>query len=107
MPEFPLVVNNKRDTDIYRLIDQMPGLPGCGAWSPAEPDVFHAPAVEEAVDHDRQPLDLRLAAGREAVVVEDRAGAVFLQLAVDVPDETAAFVLVRFGGLPVEQLVDP
>src|SRR5271166_2136863 len=28
----------------------------CRGWLPVEPDVFHACAVEDAVDHDRQPL---------------------------------------------------
>src|SRR5256885_8316852 len=33
---------------------------------------FHAPAVGNAVDHDRQPLDVRLPAGPAAVVKKDR-----------------------------------
>jgi hypothetical protein len=40
-----------------------------------EPDVFHAPAVEDAVGHDRPPLDMRLPAGRAAVVKNDRPSA--------------------------------
>ena len=28
-----------------------------------EPDVFHPPTVEQAVDHDREPLNPRLPAG--------------------------------------------
>src|SRR5271168_1664631 len=41
-----------------------------------EPDVFHAPAVENAVDHDRHPLDVGLLAGAVAVVEDDRPGVV-------------------------------
>src|SRR5215469_11144472 len=38
-----------------------------------EPDVFHAPAVEDAVDHDRQPLDIGLPADPALGVKNDRA----------------------------------
>src|SRR5271169_6994541 len=39
---------------------------------PVEPDVFHAPIVDYAVDHHCPPLHLRLPAVREAVVKDDR-----------------------------------
>src|SRR5438034_2188565 len=36
-----------------------------------EPDIFHAPAVVDAIDHDRVALDLGAPAARAAVVVDD------------------------------------
>src|SRR6516162_10546512 len=44
-----------------------------------EPDVFKAPAVEDAVDHHPQALDPRLPAGGEPQVVDDRSRLVLLQ----------------------------
>src|SRR5450759_2561235 len=72
---------------------------------PVQPDVFHAPAVVDAVDHDCQPLDIRLTAGRRAVVEDDRPGALFLQLLVDFPDDLPALLLVGFDRLAIEQLL--
>src|SRR5262249_27266353 len=43
-----------------------------------EPDVFHAPAVVDAVDHRRQPVDPGLPAGRGDPVENDRPGSVLL-----------------------------
>src|SRR3984893_6988362 len=60
-----------------------------------EPDVFHAIAVEDAVDHDRQPFDIGLPAGHVAVVTDDRPGAVLGKLALDCPDQL--FALSRVG----------
>ena len=48
-----------------------------------EPGVFEAPAVEQAVDYDRNPVHPRIAAGGEPVVENHRPRGVFLQLAVD------------------------
>ena len=39
-----------------------------------EPDVFHAPAVEDAVGRDRQPFDIGLPTGCTAPVEDDRPG---------------------------------
>src|ERR1700732_3716790 len=55
-----------------------------------EPDVFHAIAVENAVDHDRQPFDIGLPAGPVAVVKDDRPGAVLGKLALDCPHQLLA-----------------
>src|SRR6516225_2432431 len=38
-----------------------------------EPEVFHAPAIENAVDDDRQPLDPRLEAGPALGIKDDRS----------------------------------
>jgi hypothetical protein len=45
---------------------------------PLEPHVFHAPTVVLAVDHDGQPLELSLRAGRRAGVVDNRQHLVLL-----------------------------
>src|SRR5437870_2535071 len=51
--------------------------------SPVEPHILKAPAVVDAVDHDRQPLDRRMPARCSDVVEDDRPRAVLLQLLVD------------------------
>src|SRR5438445_130275 len=48
------------------------------SWLLHEPNIFHAPAVKQAVDHDRQPLQLRLPACCEPVVEKDRSSTVLL-----------------------------
>jgi hypothetical protein len=60
-----------------------------------EPNVFHAPTVEQAVDHDREPLHPRLPAGRKPRVKDDRPYPVFRQFPFDLPDQSATLVLVR------------
>src|ERR1700719_2796750 len=60
-----------------------------------QPEVFEAPAIVLAVDHDRQALDLGLPAGRGAEMINDRTRAVLLQFLVDLPDELTA--LLRIG----------
>src|SRR5215813_10771905 len=63
---------------------------------PVEPQIFVARAVVNAVDHDGQALHLRIPAGRGAVVVDHRAGAVLLQLLVDLPHEPLALFGIGF-----------
>ncbi len=46
--------------------------------SPGEPHVLEAPAVEDAVGHDCDALDVRLPACRRPKVVDDRASDIFL-----------------------------
>ena len=70
-----------------------------------EPHVFHAPAVVLAVDHDGQPLELRLQAGCETGVINDRARPVLLQFPVDLPDEVPAFLSIGQHRLLDEQLL--
>src|SRR6516165_12614157 len=50
-----------------------------------EPDILHAPAVEDAVDHDCQALHIRTLAGAAAAVENDRSHTVVDQLALDRP----------------------
>src|SRR5215831_4883360 len=44
-----------------------------------EPGVFEAPAVEDAVDHHRDPVHSRIMAASQAILIDDRAGCVLLQ----------------------------
>src|SRR6516162_10840554 len=43
-----------------------------------EPQIFETPAIVDAVDHDRQALDVGLPAARRPIVKDDRPGAVLL-----------------------------
>src|SRR6516165_11171911 len=70
-----------------------------------EPDVFHAPAVVDAVDHDRQSFDLGSPTDPAAVVVDDRPGIVRRQLPFDFPSQLLALLAVGLHRLPVNQLV--
>jgi hypothetical protein len=71
-----------------------------------EPDVFHAVAVVDAVDHRLQPLDIGLRARPAARIEDDRPGAVLGQPPFDLPHQLFTFLPVGLGGLPVNQLVD-
>src|SRR6266446_7272414 len=70
-----------------------------------EPDVFHAIAVEEAVDHDGQSFDPGLPAGPIAVVKDNRPGAIPSQLAFDCPHQLLAPSRVGLDRLLLDQLV--
>src|SRR6516225_11350385 len=61
-----------------------------------EPQIFETPAVVDAVDHDRQPLDIGLPTARRPVVKDDRPGTILLQLAVDRPHQLFPFLGVGF-----------
>src|SRR5207248_7792791 len=83
-----------------------PSLPALSPWGlSVQPHVFHAPAVVDAVDHRRQPLDLRLPAGGKNIVENDRASSVFLQFPIDLPYQPLALVLIGHRRLFVELLV--
>src|SRR5215469_9814129 len=71
-----------------------------------EPEVFEAEAVVNAVDHHSHPLHLRVAARRLSGVEDNRTGAVLGQPPFDFPYQMLAFVLVGFGRLLIDQLVD-
>src|SRR5215472_15499045 len=70
------------------------------------PHILEAPAVEDAVEHDRHAVDARVPAGGEVVAVDDRPGGVLGQLLVDFPDQLLALLLVRLHRLPVVQLLE-
>src|SRR6516162_11953376 len=61
---------------------------GLARWMPparllVEPDILHAPAVGDAVDHDRQPFHMGLPAAGTSIVKDDRASTVLGQLPFD------------------------
>src|SRR5262249_30772755 len=70
-----------------------------------EPDVFHAPAVEDAVDHEGQPLNVRLPTRPAAAVEDDRSSIVLRQLAFDLPNQLLAVLLVCLARLLADQLL--
>src|SRR6516164_4976236 len=71
-----------------------------------EPDVFHAPAVVDAVGHQGQILDPGLAAGGAGREVEHRADPGLGEHALDLPDDLFAFFRVGLHRLPVNQLIE-
>src|SRR6516225_10078279 len=71
-----------------------------------EPEVFEARAVVDAVDHQGQPLNPRLPAGRLTGVEDHRADIVLRQAPFNPPHQLPAFLPVRLHRLPVDQFVD-
>src|ERR1700730_13784219 len=71
-----------------------------------EPDVFHAPAVVDAVDHDREVPDLGVPADSPTVKKDQRLSLVLRPPALDSPNEPLALFLVRFDRLLLDQFVD-
>ena len=67
--EAVMALLNAREIERYELI--------------VEPDILHAPAVEGAVHHNRQALEIRALAGTAAAVENDRPHTVVGQLALD------------------------
>src|SRR5215471_18748164 len=67
-----------------------------------EPQIFETPAVVDAVDHDRQALDVRLPAARRLIVKDDWPGAILLQFAVDRPHQFFPLLGVGLHRLPRE-----
>src|SRR3954447_20318588 len=59
-----------------------------------EPRVLEAPAVINAVDHDRYALDIGLHTGGAARVKHNGPRPVLLQPPVDLPDQLSALFLV-------------
>src|SRR5262249_55501131 len=78
----------------------------CGmSSSVVEPDVFHAPTVEDTIGRYCQPFDTGLPAGCAAPIEDGWPCAVFRQFPFDLPDQFLACLRVGFGRLPVYQLV--
>src|SRR6516164_5539435 len=71
-----------------------------------EPNILHAPAIEQAVNHDRQSFQLGSPAGREAVVVKNRSSTILLQFLVDFPNEISALLLILPRSTVIEKPVD-
>jgi hypothetical protein len=71
-----------------------------------EPDVFSAPAIVDAVAHQRQPLDVGLSTVTGGKIHDDRADAILSQLALDLPHQGLALLHVDLHRLPVDHLVE-
>src|SRR6516162_1133898 len=71
-----------------------------------DPDVFHTKIVDDAVDHHRPTLYLRLPTIREPIVKDDRPRTVLRQFPFDLPHQLLAFSFVAFHGLLVEHLFE-
>src|SRR5215471_16162428 len=72
---------------------------------PVDPDVFHAPAVEDAIDHQGQLFNVRLPTRPVAAVENDRSSVVLGQLPFDLPHQLLSFILVCLARLPANQLL--
>src|SRR5205814_10258579 len=66
------------------------------ARSVVEPSFFHAPAVVDAVDRDRQPFELRVPAIRCRRIEDHWSRHVLGKQALDLPHECVTPVLVGF-----------
>src|SRR5215471_9640524 len=71
-----------------------------------EPDVFEAPAVVDAVDHNGQPFHPGLPAGAAAGIENDGPDGVLRQPPFDLPDQFRALRRIGLHGLPVDQLIE-
>jgi hypothetical protein len=72
----------RTDTQSLRIV---PSRTWSSIRSPVGPYILYAPAAEDSVIHQGQPLDLRLPAGSLAHEEEDRADRIFDQLTFDLP----------------------
>src|SRR6516164_8213522 len=90
-----------RCPSLTRSFDIDPRADGrlCRGRLSIEPDVFHACAAEDAVDHDREPLDIGPPAGCTPIVKDDRPGAVLRQLSFDLPHQLLTLYLFGLSGL--------
>ncbi len=71
-----------------------------------EPDVFHAPAVVDAVRRNRQPLDIGVAAIAGRRVEDHRPSAIIDHLLLDLPDQLLALLLIAFHRLLIDELIE-
>jgi len=71
-----------------------------------EPEVFVAVAVVDAVDHDSEPLELRVPASRPTAIKDERPDAVLGQSPCYFSHQPFAFLLVGCHRILVDQLVD-
>src|SRR6516162_7332347 len=80
--------------------------PRFSSWIFVDPDVFHTKIVDDAVDHHRPTLYLRLPTIREPIVKDDRPRTVLRQFPFDLPHQLLAFSFVVFYRLLVEHLFE-
>src|SRR5205807_695062 len=78
----------------------------CATTLFVEPDVFHAPAVIDAIGHQCQALDPGLPAGGSGRVIEHRANTRLGEDALDLPYDLFALYRVGLHRLLVNQLVE-
>src|SRR6516162_1147975 len=71
-----------------------------------EPDVLHAPAVVDAVDHDGQAPDLGVPAVPAAAEIKQWLGVVLDEAALDVPDDVLALFLIGLARSLLNHPVD-
>src|SRR5215831_1847247 len=71
-----------------------------------EPDVFHAPAVEDAVGHQGQVLDPGLPAGGDSRVKKHRADLCLGEGPLDLPNDVCALYWICLHRLLIDQLVE-
>src|ERR1700720_3952749 len=72
-----------------------------------EPDVFHAPAVVDAIDHRRQTFRLGVPAGCAPRLKNDRPRSLLLQCSIDIPDQLSAPLQVGLARLSMKQILEP
>src|SRR5439155_3598162 len=92
------------------LANRRRALPPAAAWRSRrlfiQPHVFHAPAVVDAVAHDRQAFDVRVVTIARRSIEDHRTRAIIGQLLLDLPDQFLAFCLIALHRLLVDQLVE-
>src|SRR5262249_42044802 len=71
-----------------------------------QPDVLEAPAVERAVHHEGQVLDIGSPAGRTPGIEDDRPRPFLGQFALDCPYQLLAALLIGLHRLLLDQLID-
>src|SRR5260370_3684063 len=83
-------------------------LPSTAAAEPSlvQPDIFHAPVVVDAVDHDGQPFELGDPAAAAALAADQRLCVKLDSPPLHSPVEPIAFVLVRLHRLMLDHPVD-
>src|SRR5215213_6337029 len=73
---------------------------------PIEPHILHAPAIEQAVDDQREALHPLVRAGSAAREENDRSGHVLGQLAFELPNQLTALLDIRLGRLLLYELIE-
>ena len=81
-------------------------LAACPLRLPIQPDIFHSPAVVDAVHLQFETIDIWRPACRFPHVVEDRASDVFLNAPVDFPHEFVPLRRVSLHRLLIDHAID-
>src|SRR5689334_19746906 len=82
----------RRETELRRTVFSVIAFPPlCFGGLSIQPPIFHSPAVVLAVHHHRDPLELRLPAGRRAHMIYDRPPEALLQQVIGVLHQLLAF----------------